>query len=114
MKYRSAFISKLCAAVALLVFALTIAVAAQESKGQAAASPAPAKRAASTQNPEGPSFTVRFKDGKSQFHQGEVIRLEMAFASSQPHAYRLNNATYDRGGRLEIDAFHLTPKDALV
>lgn len=110
MKYESPSMSKVCAAITLLVIALAMTVAGQETKQQATPS-APVKSSAAQKNSLGLSFTIRFKDGKSQFKPGEIIRLELAFASSQPHAYRLDSATYDRGGRLEIDAFHLTPED---
>ncbi|HEX8097620.1 MAG TPA: hypothetical protein VF507_06270 [Pyrinomonadaceae bacterium] len=61
-------------------------------------------------NPPGVTFTVRLKDGKAQFHPGEIIRLELLFSSSRPNTYRLDGATYDRSGRLEEDTYHLEPK----
>ena len=32
--------------------------------------------------PPGVSFTVRLKDGKTQFYQGELITIEMLFSSA--------------------------------
>ncbi len=60
-----------------------------------------------TENPEGLSFTIRFKDDRKQFHQGEIITLELSFASSTPNDFILDTATYDRSWRLEIDDFVL-------
>ena len=44
------------------------------------------------ENPEGLTFSVKLKDGKTQFHVGEKIRLELSFASS------LVAASDSRGG----------------
>lgn len=85
----------------------------QESLKRSNASLAPAASALS-RNPEGLSFTIRFKDNKTQFRQGEIIRIEMAFASSLPRTYILNAASYDRSGRLEIDDYHVAPEDGTV
>ncbi|HZS08699.1 MAG TPA: HEAT repeat domain-containing protein [Blastocatellia bacterium] len=71
-------------------------------------------REASSKNPEGVSFTLRLRDGKKQFRQGEVIRLELGFASSMPRTYRMSTASYDRSGRLEMDKFHLEPDEGLA
>jgi len=65
-------------------------------------------------NPEGLSFTLRLKDGKAQFKQGEIIRIELGFASRVPNTYRLDAATYDRSGRLGIDTFYLDPRSSVV
>lgn len=69
------------------------------------------RRAAARSNPPGVGFAVRLKGGQTRFHPGEVIALELAFSSSLPGTYRLDNAGYDRSGRLEIDDFHLDPED---
>jgi hypothetical protein len=66
------------------------------------------------QNPEGVSFTVRFKDNQKQFHQGEVMRLELSFASAKPHTFIVDTGTYDRSGRLESDKFVLDQPEAVV
>jgi hypothetical protein len=65
-------------------------------------------------NPEGVLFTVRFKDNRKQFHQGEVLSLELSFAASTPKTYTLDTASYDRSGRLPIDGFILDPRDGVV
>lgn len=41
-------------------------------------------------NPEELSFTVRLKDNQKQFHQGEVIALELSFAASKPDTLTLD------------------------
>ena len=56
-------------------------------------------------NPEGLSFTVRLKDNRKQFHHGEVITLELSFATSKPKTFRFDAATYERSGRLGLDRF---------
>ena len=66
------------------------------------------------QNPDGVLFTVRFKDNQKQFHQGEVMRLELSFASTKPHTFAVDAATYDRSGRLESDHFVVDQPDAAV
>jgi hypothetical protein len=58
-------------------------------------------------NPAALSFTVRFANGKTTFQQGEIIPLELAFASSKPGAFSVDSASYDRSGRLFLDTFVL-------
>ncbi len=67
------------------------------------------QRESLAQNPSDVSFTVRLAGEQKQFRQGEVIRLELRFTSSSAKTYRINTATYDRSGRLEMDKFHLEP-----
>jgi hypothetical protein len=64
---------------------------------------------AAKQNPTDVSFTIRLADDKRQFKQGEIIRLELSFASTSASKYRLDAATYDRSGRLGMDKFQLDP-----
>lgn len=65
-------------------------------------------------NPEGLLFTVRLKDNRKQFHLGEIIPVELSFASSKPETFTLDAATYDRSGRLHSDGFALDPRDGAV
>lgn len=65
-------------------------------------------------NPEGLLFTVRLKENRKQFHHGEIIALELSFASSKPKTFTLDAATYDRSGRLHMDGFALDPHDGVV
>jgi hypothetical protein len=62
------------------------------------------------ENPPGVSFTLRIKDGRTKFRQGELITIEMLFASSLPNTYRLDARTYDRSGRLWADTYHVEPE----
>ena len=66
------------------------------------------------QNPDGLIFTVRLKDKQTQFHQGEVIRLELSFSSPTARTFILDNAGYDRSGRLEIDTFVVDHRQGTV
>lgn len=95
------------AAAAALALACFAAPAFAQKPDAFAAS----QKQAAGQNPPGVSFVVRTKGGQTRFRQGELIRLELAFSSSLPDTYHLDSATYDRSGRLEIDAFHLDPQD---
>ena len=59
-------------------------------------------------DPKELSFTLRLKNNRKQFQLGEIIPLELSFASSKPNAYTLDAATYDRSGRLHSDYFVIT------
>jgi hypothetical protein len=72
------------------------------------------RRQAQLKNPEDVSFTLRLKDGKTQFRQGETLRIELAFSSATPKAYQLDAALYDRSGRMDLDRFHVDPKGGVV
>jgi len=61
------------------------------------------------QNESGVSLTIRFADGTSRFHVGEIIPIELSFKASIPGAYDMEMRNYDRSGRLNIEAFHVTP-----
>src|SRR5213593_1206359 len=67
-----------------------------------------------SKNPKGISFILRLKDGKTQFKPGEIIRIELGFASSLPKTYQLDGSIYDRSGRLSINTFHLDPQRSAV
>lgn len=58
-------------------------------------------------------FTIKLKDGKTRFHPGEVISVELQFSSSVPDTYQLSQASYDRSGRLEIDQYHVEPASSI-
>jgi len=55
------------------------------------------------------SLTIRFANGTSQFHVGEIIPLELAFSASVPRTFEMNTRSYDRSGRLDLEQFHVTP-----
>ena len=61
-------------------------------------------------NPPGVTFTLRLKDGKTRFKQGELITIEMLFASTLPNTYQVQARTYDRSGRLQEDTYHVDPE----
>jgi len=63
------------------------------------------------QNPTGLIFTIRLKDNQTRFRQGEIVRLELSFSSRVAKTFILDNANYDRSGRLEIDSFVLDHED---
>src|SRR5215475_8695038 len=71
-------------------------------------------REAMRKNPEGVSFTLRLEEDKLQFKPGEIIRVEFSFTSDLPNAYDLDGATYDRGGRLNLDKYFLDHKNGVV
>jgi hypothetical protein len=92
------------------VAALTLACVAAPAFAQKPDAFAAGQRETAAKNPPGVSFVVRTKGGQTRFRQGEVIALELAFSSTQPGAYHLDSATYDRSGRLDIDTFHVDPQ----
>jgi hypothetical protein len=55
------------------------------------------------------SLSVRFLNGTSRFHVGEVIPLELSFKASSSGVYDIEMRNYDRSGRLDIEQFHVTP-----
>ena len=68
---------------------------------------------AASGNPAGHSFTIRLKDGRKQFRQGEIINLELLFSSSVPKTHSFNNASYDRSGRLGLETYEVEPLDGV-
>jgi len=61
------------------------------------------------QNESGVSLTIRFADGTSRFHAGEIIPLELSFKASIPDMYDMEMRNYDRSGRLNIEGFQVAP-----
>ena len=61
------------------------------------------------QNESSASLTIRFADGISRFHVGEIIPLELSFKASIPGTHDIEMRNYDRSGRLNIEAFHVSP-----
>jgi hypothetical protein len=66
-------------------------------------------RQVSAQQDGGAVLSIRFADGSSRFHVGEVIPLELSFNAALPDAYQYSTANYDRSGRLDMERFHVTP-----
>ena len=48
----------------------------------------------------------------AKFYTGEVIPLDLAFSSTTPKRYQINNARYDRSGRMHYEEFIVEPKEA--
>src|ERR1700693_3809220 len=61
------------------------------------------------QEEAGAFLAIRFADGTSRFHVGEIIPIELSFRASIPETYDMNTANYDRSGRLNIEQFHVDP-----
>jgi hypothetical protein len=65
----------------------------------------------SAQQESGVTLTIRFPDGSSRFHVGEIIPVELSFKASSPNVYDMEMRNYDRSGRLSIEEFHVTPPE---
>ncbi len=50
------------------------------------------RREEASKNPQDISFTIRLAGDKKQFRQGEVLALEMRFASGNAKTYKMNAA----------------------
>ena len=72
------------------------------------------QRQAASQNPPGILCTLWLKGGVHRFHTGEIISLELGFASTLPKTYVALGSFWDRSGRAEIDAFHVEPLEGVV
>ena len=55
------------------------------------------------------SLAIHFANGRTQFHVGEVIPIELEFTASIPDVYEMSTANYDRSGRLNMEQFHVAP-----
>jgi hypothetical protein len=64
-------------------------------------------------NPAGLHFVLRTTTGATRFHPGERIPITLDFSSDYPDKYKLDAATYDRGGRLWSEDFTLDRDDAV-
>jgi hypothetical protein len=73
-----------------------------------------AQQKEAAKNPSGLIYTIRLKDNKNSFQQGEIIPIEFGFSSKLPNKYQLDNRLYDRGGRLGIDSYQIDPSDGAV
>jgi hypothetical protein len=60
------------------------------------------------------TLTVRVTEGRRPFRPGEIIAIELEFSSQIPQRFAVDGATYDRSGRLTIDAFRIEPIDAVT
>ncbi len=55
------------------------------------------------------SLQLTLKDGRSLYHEGEIIPLELAFRSPAEKKYSLDTRNYDRSGRLNVETFCVEP-----
>lgn len=60
------------------------------------------------------NFNVSIIGNRREFHIGEIIPLKLAFSSRAKKRYQLNDANYDRSGRMEYERFIVTPSDGAV
>ena len=104
---RPILLAKQLPLVSLLIFSLPAIAPVQTALSQQDATQS---RDPIQENPPGVTFTLRVKDGKTTFRQGELITVEMLFASSLPNTYRMDGRIYDRSGRLEADNYHVEPE----
>jgi len=51
---------------------------------------------------------------RREFHMGEIIPIELAFSSRIKDRYRVNEAQYDRSGRMNYEHFVITPPEGAV
>ena len=97
-----------------LLCPLTLAGQSEQKQGRTEDTFVAQHREATLKNPEGVSFTLRFEEEKVQFKPGEIIRVEFSFTSDLPDTYVLDSASYDRGGRLNMDKYFLDHKNGVV
>src|SRR5947207_15971458 len=57
----------------------------------------------------GISLAIRFTDGTSRFHAGEVLPVELSFKAPFPDTYDLELRNYDRPGRRPAEQLHVAP-----
>jgi len=56
-----------------------------------------------------PGLKVRTADGGSTYRIGERIRLKLSFTSAEARRYEINEASYDRSGRMGYESFQVLP-----
>jgi len=56
-----------------------------------------------------PELKVTTADGGSTYRIGERIRLKLTFTSAAPRRYEINEASYDRSGRMGYESFQVLP-----
>jgi hypothetical protein len=60
----------------------------------------------------GSEVQLRVSTSSATFYSGELIPLDLAFASAVPKRYQINLARYDRSGRMGYEQFVVQPKEA--
>jgi hypothetical protein len=56
-----------------------------------------------------PALRVKTADGGSTYRIGERIRLKLSFSSAEAGRYEINEAGYDRSGRMNYESFQVLP-----
>jgi hypothetical protein len=59
-------------------------------------------------------FKVSVVGKRNEFHIGEIIPITLAFSSSVKNRYQLDEANYDRSGRMNCEQFKIIPPDGAV
>jgi len=55
------------------------------------------------------ALRLTLRDGKSAYHEGEIIPLELSFTASAKGKYAVDTRSYDRSGRLNLESFCVDP-----
>lgn len=90
----------LCFALAALVILSALQVSFAEAHDPCA----------TTQAATDVQLSLALKDGRTVFHEGEIIPLVLSFTSTAKAHDWASNRNYDRSGRLEIDSYCLEPQ----
>lgn len=56
-------------------------------------------------------FKVSVVGGQKVFHIGEIIPLKLSFSSRLKRRYQIDEARYDRSGRMDFEHFTVVPAD---
>ena len=57
------------------------------------------------------NFKVSVVGKRNEFHIGEIIPIKLSFSSRINNRHQVNEATYDRSGRMNYERFAVTPAD---
>src|SRR5712671_6135282 len=57
------------------------------------------------------SLRVSIVGNRLEFHIGEIIPIKLAFSSRLKDRYYINEAQYDRSGRMNHEQFKIIPED---
>jgi hypothetical protein len=58
-------------------------------------------------------FKVSVVGKRNEFHIGEIIPIELFFSCRLRHRFQINEAQYDRSGRMDYEKFVVTPADGV-
>lgn len=60
------------------------------------------------------AFKVSVIGERKEFHIGEIIPIKLSFSSRIKNRYQLDEASYDRSGRMNCEHFKITPADGAI